>query len=238
MALVVRRRCADTLLYGKCAPHEVEWLRQVLAASHVGAPSRTELLGQFIGYDSYLRVAHLGLFWMIHGWDPSAVVPPTAAQLEQIIGCASAALDLMSAPRPATNESFGFEAALLSQACDTLNDDSSPLSRMHRDALAAALGRLAASGVLEERGMGEAVQGTRRSIQRVQAKAKAEKDAPGLRSCTHCGAQEIHAAQFKRCSACKTVVFCKKDCQLANWPAHKAACKAARKAAEGAAAGA
>jgi hypothetical protein len=44
-----------------------------------------------------------------------------------------------------------------------------------------------------------------------------------------CGAHEVHVAQFKRCAACKGIVYCCKEHQLADWPAHKAACKAARK---------
>jgi hypothetical protein len=46
-----------------------------------------------------------------------------------------------------------------------------------------------------------------------------------------CGAQEVHASHFKRCSACSAVVYCCKEHQVQDWPAHKAACRAARKAA-------
>jgi len=70
-----------------------------------------------------------------------------------------------------------------------------------------------------------------------QAAARAAASAPELlRSCAlaSCGAKEAHKAHFSRCGACKTVVYCSKDCQLADWPAHKKACKAARKAAEAA----
>ena len=57
--------------------------------------------------------------------------------------------------------------------------------------------------------------------------------APGLRSCTlaGCGAKEAHLAQFKRCAACKAVVYCCCEHQVAGWPSHKRACKAARTAA-------
>jgi hypothetical protein len=43
MELVERRRLADTLLYGKCAPHEVEWSRQLLAAAGLCAASKVTL---------------------------------------------------------------------------------------------------------------------------------------------------------------------------------------------------
>ena len=81
-------------------------------------------------------------------------------------------------------------------------------------------------------------QESERICKQAKAKALADNEAIGLRSCAHCSAREVHVAQFKRCGACRGIVFCSKDCQLANWPAHKAACKAARKAAAGAAAGA
>ena len=78
------------------------------------------------------------------------------------------------------------------------------------------------------------------ALNQASAKAQAGNQAGGLRPCEHCGAREVQKKQFKLCSACKGVVFCSRDCQLANWPSHKAACKAACKAAasKGAAGGA
>jgi hypothetical protein len=66
--------------------------------------------------------------------------------------------------------------------------------------------------------------------------AAATAAARGLRVCAlhTCGAQEVHASHFKRCSACLSVVYCCKEHQVQGWPAHKAACRAARKAAEAA----
>jgi len=65
--------------------------------------------------------------------------------------------------------------------------------------------------------------------------ARAAASAPELlRSCAlaSCGAKEAHVSHFSKCAACKAVVYCSKDCQLAAWPDHKKACKAARKAAD------
>jgi hypothetical protein len=42
-------------------------------------------------------------------------------------------------------------------------------------------------------------------------------------------ATEPHAKAFKLCSACMRVVYCTKEHQAADWPAHRAACKAARR---------
>ena len=230
LALLERRRLAGTLLYGKCAPHEVEFRRQFLIALGECDASKLAPFAQFIGYGTYLMGARLGLFWLFKaGRDPSSVVQPTAVQTQQIVSCAATALDLVSAPRPVKNWGFNYEAELLYQA--RLLTDTTHISPEHRDALKAALDRLMYSAVIEERGIERAVQNAARLSQQKMAKVKAEKEAPGRKLCAHCGAREVHVAQFKRCSACKTVVFCCKDCQLANWPAHKTACKAARKAA-------
>ena len=45
-----------------------------------------------------------------------------------------------------------------------------------------------------------------------------------------CSARELHVKHFKACAACRIPVYCSKEHQTADWPAHKAACKAARKA--------
>jgi len=67
--------------------------------------------------------------------------------------------------------------------------------------------------------------------------ARSAASAPELlRRCAlaSCSVKEAHVSHFSKCAACKTVVYCSKTCQLADWPAHKKACKAARKAAEAA----
>lgn len=45
--------------------------------------------------------------------------------------------------------------------------------------------------------------------------------------CAQCAAP---VERLQRCAACMTAAYCSKACQLAHWPAHKAACKAARAA--------
>jgi len=237
MAVLERRRCADTLLYGKCAPHEMEWSSQYVAASP-GRCSATDnaLFGQYVGYEAYLLVTRIALHWLYVGChQPSAFALPTPAQTQQIFCFAATALDLMSAPRLLTNLSIYYEVLFLTQVQETVQACQTRFSREDLEVMMAALGRLTDSGVIEDRRLELAAPNTVRLVQQLNAKAEAEKEAPGLRSCAHCSARELHVAQFKRCSACKAVVFCSKDCQLANWPAHKAACKAARKAAADAA---
>ena len=69
--------------------------------------------------------------------------------------------------------------------------------------------------------------------QEIQAALQRSLTAPGLRSCAldGCGAKEAHPAHFKSCAACRAVVYCCREHQVAGWPGHKKACKAARKAA-------
>jgi hypothetical protein len=48
------------------------------------------------------------------------------------------------------------------------------------------------------------------------------------RACAHCGSAD---GKLRACGACNAALFCGRDCQLAAWPAHKAACKAVKAAA-------
>lgn len=49
-----------------------------------------------------------------------------------------------------------------------------------------------------------------------------------LRVCHHCGTREAMLGDHKQCAACRTVVYCNRECQRGDWKAHKAACKAAK----------
>jgi hypothetical protein len=98
----------------------------------------------------------------------------------------------------------------------------------------AAWRRLQSSGVLQRRGFLQSVSIVTAHHTHQAATAAATAAARGLHFCAlhACGAQEVHASQFKRCSACSGVVYCCKEHQVQDWPAHKAACRATRKAAE------
>ena len=238
LALLERRRLADTLLPGKCALHEVEWMRRLYAAAGATAEMSTSV-NKFVGYESYLKAAQLEINAARY---PAVFALLTAAQKQKIFSCSETAVNLMTASSTYEFMAFNYEALLLDVVRCIVERNGElghfDVSGMHYDALAAALGRLEASGVIEEREMVGVLQRIDRDVKHLKAKAKSDVEARGLLACAHCGAREVHVAQFKRCSACKSVVFCCKDCQLANWPSHKAACKAARKAAAGAAAGA
>ena len=48
--------------------------------------------------------------------------------------------------------------------------------------------------------------------------------------CADCGKAESNNINLKRCTACKMVKYCSRDCQVAHRPKHKKSCK--RRAAE------
>ena len=99
--------------------------------------------------------------------------------------------------------------------------------------LAGAWQRLQRSGVLQTRRIEERMGASAPTEQAFLAAVDKSLTAPGLRSCAldGCGAKEAHPAHFKSCAACRAVVYCCREHQVAGWPGHKKACKAARKAA-------
>jgi hypothetical protein len=53
-----------------------------------------------------------------------------------------------------------------------------------------------------------------------------------VRACALCGrtAERLENGKLRECSGCRSVRYCGKDCQKADWPAHKATCKRLRAA--------
>lgn len=52
-------------------------------------------------------------------------------------------------------------------------------------------------------------------------------EGPSKRLCgnpTHCYTCGKNEGKMRRCSRCKLVYYCSEDCQLKDWPAHKAVC--------------
>ena len=141
----------------------------------------------------------------------------------------ASALDLIAEPR-AEAPGLHVEAELIDYIEEfASNGQLAVLS----PSTAAAWERLQRSGVIRERGIAMfGKDDLKRLTAKVESAAAAKVAARGLRSCAlaTCAAREVQASQFKNCGACKTVVYCCREHQVADWPAHKAACKAARKA--------
>ncbi|KAI6008804.1 hypothetical protein F5J12DRAFT_905176 [Pisolithus orientalis] len=59
------------------------------------------------------------------------------------------------------------------------------------------------------------------------ANASQEAESNVIKVCGNsaCGAVETQVAQFKRCAACKKVVYCSQPCQRSDWSKHKPRCQ-------------
>ncbi|TFY71191.1 hypothetical protein EVG20_g1802 [Dentipellis fragilis] len=49
-------------------------------------------------------------------------------------------------------------------------------------------------------------------------------DPESMRKCARCSILPKDSTPFSRCSRCKSVAYCSKECQLAHWKTHKATC--------------
>ena len=226
-----RRRLAGTLLYGKCAPHEEEWQRHIVARCG-GETWKPDACAPSVGYEAYLKAARLAVF-VVYDLVKYRRAPPP--QLDLILDFMASAIDLIRAPRPHENVTCQPEIGFfdnVSQFLDETRDIRSP-----DDSLGMAWHQLLSSGVFARRQLKTVASDMLRRQDKRQAKLRAVDEASDLRPCAHCGAKEVHASQLKRCGACNDPVYCSKECQTAAWPAHKAACKAARKAAAAGASG-
>jgi hypothetical protein len=243
MASLDRRLAAGTLLAGACRPHEVAWRAaktahaNALAASlpnteaHV-LPTAEETFPwtAYVGYDAYMNTAVIALDFCVAARTlnlPEATAVACSVFVER-------AFDMI---RLRTEGASMIESALVKNAqsyIDELECFRTTSSEEWHARILAAWRRLQSSGVLQRRGIMQGVSVVTASNTHATATAAATAAARGLRICAlhSCGAQEAHASQFKRCSACLSIVYCCKEHQVEDWPAHKAACRAARKAAE------
>jgi hypothetical protein len=244
VATLTRRKAAGTLLPGSCRPAEVAWWRVTSERMLLkeGKPAKMARIGALgfapmLGFDAYMYAAKVSL-------DVLTLAGPRELQLSRAAFVASA-LDLIAQPRdapPCYDLNNGNTAFLHSNIEYMLAQYAHRMfrqGRIHFDLdseaaslLADAWRRVERSGagvlnVLEDHLDPET------SIQAFSAGAAAEGAVRGLRGCelAGCASKEVHVSQFKRCAACQQAFYCCREHQLADWPAHKAACKAARKAA-------
>jgi hypothetical protein len=250
MASLERRMAAGTLLAGACRPYEVAWCAaktvhaNALTANMPDAAMRVTSTAEelsawtaYVGYNAYITTAAIALELCAFATNLSnaGTLNLTEATADACSVFVERAFDMMQLRTGPVNS---IEVPLVRNAQTDVEEQQRffhATCKWHARILA-AWRRLQSSGVLQRRGILQCMSGVVAYNTHVIATAAATAAARGLHFCAlpTCGAQEVHASQFKRCSACSGVVYCCKEHQVQDWPAHKAACRAARKAAEAA----
>ena len=247
MLTLARRKAAGTLLPGSCRTAEVTWFRASLEVKLLQEGALVEVarasagaLAPTLGFDACMHTAKVALDSLMF----SALNMSREMQLSQAAVVASA-FELMAQPHELTSivldgAKIGVlpslpEEMLAEMALGTLvNRDASTLDGEALSLMLDAWRRVERSGAIKIRKLGLALD-PETSIDASFDAAAAEAAVHGLRKCAlaGCAAKEVHVSQFKRCGACRTVSFCCREHQVADWPAHKAACKAAARKAGG-----
>jgi hypothetical protein len=231
---------AGTLLEGGCTAAEEAWDAADLTDDGYSA-DEVAWQAKLVGYNTFLNAAYFSMCLLRNArWFAAEC---SATQFEAFTQHVVHATDLMQQPRGHSTTALIAEIQFADKLPSAFVADASGVPYVQSRGLEAPLvqlltdawQRLQRSGVLEARGLLNERWRLEMSAtsDKYTAANRAAMAAPGLRSCAlaGCGAKEAHPQHFKRCSACKGVVYCSKEHQLEAWPAHKAACKAARKAA-------
>jgi hypothetical protein len=236
-AILRRRRDAGTLLEGKCRPIEVQWRFKYMR----GFGSR-ELAAQakLIGYDAFLNVSCTCMKVLSTAMVYDSFEHGGEAEhsfLTFVCDLYDDAVALTVKSRVETSAT-AMEYCMQARLPPVLKALASQGHWVWHERVSRAEAHLRQSGVLEKRGLVSGVVAqTFAHLQEKKGRADRERVAAAaaglLKSCAlaGCGAKEAHVSHFGKCSACKAAVYCCRDHQQADWPAHKAACKAARKAA-------
>jgi len=245
VAAVERRRMAGTLLEGRCTAAEETWDAAMVTDAGLSA-DEVACCAKLVGYYTFLRAAFSSLVLLDNAWffDEEC----SATQFEAFTQVVVHATDLIQLPRSHAATAMAAEVYFAERLSSDASDASGVPYLQNRgldprlvQLLTDAWQRLQQSGVLETRCILNERNRLEHSTyhEKGVAAIDAAMAAPGLRSCAlaGCGAKEAHPQHFKRCSACKGVVYCGKEHQLEAWPSHKKACKAACKAAAAASEG-
>jgi hypothetical protein len=241
----VRRADARTLLPDACHAIEEAWYATQTPSPlpQLARPPLRAQWAQLVGFEALLMGA-CGTIQAARGVraeNVQAVALLLAAP--QAFDFVTRALDAMLLPRPLSETPMACELCFVGVVETFLGERRSML--MPRiGAVREAYGRLQRSGVLEARKLaGHSSAAFASCVKETEAcwSAANERAAQrGLRACAlpSCGAREAHVAHFKLCGRCSSVAYCGREHQIADWPAHKAACKKAAAAAAAAASGA
>ena len=236
MEALGRRKAAGTLLPGSCRTLEVEWnaLRHRSAIEEFSSDSafRDRFVSDgapLIGYEAYLIAAAVAATFIV-----GSAAPVSASEIDssivQLLEFVTSAVNLMALPRRddvTVTDEVAF-IKIVSHYFETTRLPDHPAAQQ----LLEAWTQLHSSGVMLARATDRTV--VEETLR--HNSAFAERQAAALAAETRltcvlpsCGAREAHAAQFKKCAACKGAAYCCHEHHVAHWPAHKAACKAARK---------
>ena len=237
VAALERRRVAGTLLEGECAAAEEAWHAGALQQGNARTPAAAAVSwAALVGYDTFMRAASDASLVLARAREFTAEC--SAAQLHSFAEHVVHAAAMMQQPRRLGHVPMVVEARFV----EALRDAAAAAGASGLDArlvqqLAGACERLQRSGVLQARRIAEASRVTALRHRALDAALEKSMSAPDLRCCAlpGCGAKEAHPTHFKSCAACRAVVYCCREHQVAGWPSHEKACKAARKAAAAAA---
>jgi hypothetical protein len=240
MATLQRRLAAGTLLPSACRLYEVAWCAAEIAhcdalaanlpnaaAVRVASCTAEEISAwaAYVGHEAYMLNAGIALQLCAAGTDI-----PTARMLNlpeaTVRACSvfvESAFDMIIQLR--TTLAGKLEVVLVRNALKVIEKEHrfcATSSEWHARILA-AWRRLRSSGVLQRRGLLHGASVVSVCNMHAADTAAATAAACGLRVCAlgTCGEQEVHASQFKRCGACSGVVYCCKEHQVQDWPAHK-----------------
>ena len=245
VSALTRRKAAGTLLPGSCRTAEVAWWRTGAerALLDQGLPSKAARVGaagmsQVLGLDACMHAAKVALDVLVY-------VKPNSLSREMQVSHAAfiaSAFDLMALPREPPSVTVGLKQKILHSKVEQLLAQYAHqmfrLGGVYTYGGEVILSQLSEAWRRVERS-GAAIMrmlvgfDPKTNVEANLAGAAAEAAVRGLRECAlaSCASKEVHVSQFKSCGACRTVAYCCREHQVADWPAHKAACKAARKAA-------
>ena len=239
MNLLQRLNAAGTLLPGPCQAAEVAWFaaytRHSLMLNGKQWANADAVLAQrapYAGLETFMRVASSAAFVLERTLELSDIATAVAFVRRFFMLFLTSALELMVLPRP------GYEAWIAGEPelvrcirkmsplllSGTQADEDGASEQLHT-----AWRRVLNSGVLRTRQIDDVIKETKQLDRSFRAAAEAALEAGKLRACglASCAAREAHEAQYKLCAACRAVCYCCREHQLADWPAHKAACKGA-----------
>ena len=225
LQVLERRKAAGTLQPYKCRPAEEVWsaTRARYSTAEIG-----NCLAPFVGYQAFLLAASFKM-------DIYDFTNPDFHSQSELQSFVVSAMDLVLEPRENFDCPIPGEIAFVHSLQRRYDEIVSTAAAPRFQALLDAWCRLERSGLfsLHSRGLGLMLSVSRRGTETMTAAANAKHASAVLHTCAleTCTACEVHESQFKRCGACRLVVYCCKEHQTADWPSHKAACKAARKAA-------